>query len=234
MSFSNARCNLNVCLLGCKVIMRAEFYLEAYLSWLNHLIWALMRVTLSVDGTLPINSWNSISSHGSNPWMHDASCSASWNASRSGVRWKARQNALEFLPEIVVEPGIEEYVVAGGWHGYRVSQKAENPFNKRKKMDLNQLKGTMRKVINWQAKIVVFPPGHSVFGVEVVEQVDEIEGHPGGSKNCHHGNQHAIGATFTFTIQFLSAATPQTDFSFFTAAVSQFERHLLGSHLLLL
>lgn len=139
MSFSNARCNLNVCLLGCKVIMRAEFYLEAYLSWLNHLIWALMRVTLSVDGTLPINSWNSISSHGSNPWMHDASCSASWNASRSGVRWKARQNALEFLPEIVVEPGIEEYVVAGGWHGYRVSQKAENPFNKKKENGLESI-----------------------------------------------------------------------------------------------
>lgn len=49
----------------------------------------------------------------------------------SGRRWEARQNAFELLAEVVVEPGVEENVVAGGRHGDRVSQEADKAQHKK-------------------------------------------------------------------------------------------------------
>lgn len=53
-------------------------------------------------------------------------------AGRSGRRWEARQNAFELLAEVVVEPGVEENVVAGGRHGDRVSQETAGPRKNQK------------------------------------------------------------------------------------------------------
>lgn len=61
--------------------------------------------------------------------------------------------------------------------------------------------------VDLQAKVVVFPPGHR-FGVEIVEQIDEIERHPRSSKDGHHGDQHAVRSTLSLAIQLLAAAAP--------------------------
>ena len=77
-----------------------------------------------------------------------------------------------------------------------------------------------------QAQVVVLPPGHGL-GVEVVEQVDQIEGHPGRTEYRHHGDQHAVGTALPLPIQLFTTTTSQTDLGLLPAAIGQFERYLV-------
>ena len=80
----------------------------------------------AVDGAFLIGGRDGVDGHRSRDGIHDAGATDAGKtaAGGNGRRREARQNAFELLAEVVVEPGVEENVVAGGGHGYCVSQEA--------------------------------------------------------------------------------------------------------------
>lgn len=89
-----------------------------------------------------------------------------------------RSYLFEFLAKVVVEPGVEERIVAGAAHG-------------------DEVRGE-------EAELVVGP----VVGlrVEVIHDVDDVERQPGNAEYRDHGDQHPVGAAFPLAISLLALA----------------------------
>jgi len=102
---------------------------------------------------------------------------------------------LEFLAKVVVEPGVEERIVAGAAHGDAVRHEETEP--------------------------VVGP----IVGVrvEVVDDVDDVERQPGHTEYGDHGDQHPIGPAFPLAIRFFALAGLAAGFG--ARAIVQLHRH---------
>lgn len=85
---------------------------------------------------------------------------------------------LELLAEIVVEPGVEEWIVTGAAHGDAVRHE--------------------------EAQLVVVPVVR--VRVEVVDDVDDVERHPGHAEYDDHRDQHAIRAALPLAVRLLALA----------------------------
>lgn len=90
---------------------------------------------------------------------------------------EAGQHVLELLAEILIEPGVQERVVACRAHGNRVGHKKEEYI---------------------ETPILRFV-------IEVIENVDQIDGQPAESENGDHGDQHAISALLAIPVGLLAA-----------------------------
>ncbi len=108
-----------------------------YLSRLDGPIRALMSL-FAVDKTLLVIHWSDDSqSFGRSRRSSGLSAAAATAAAATGGHRRAstreaRKDPLELLAKVVVEPGVEEDVVACRRHGHRVRQKAiseHNQFN---------------------------------------------------------------------------------------------------------
>lgn len=79
---------------------------------------------------------------------------------------------FELLPEVVVEPGVEEGVVARGGHGDGVSDE--------------------------EAEVVIPPVSRR--DVHIIDEVDEVQRKPGHSEDGHHSDEHPIGPPFPLPV----------------------------------
>lgn len=102
---------------------------------------------------------------------------------------------FEFLPKVVVKPGVEERVVTRGRHGDRVHQE--------------------------ERKVVKLPRARRY--VDVVHQVDQVERKPRHTEYRHHGYQHAIGAAFPLSVRFFFSSVFGTGLG--ARSVVQLQRH---------
>lgn len=80
------------------------------------------------------------------------------------VHKQARQNLLEFLSEILVQPRVEKRIVHNRRHGKQVTCEEE------------------------EVVIFVLVEVH----IEVIEDVDEVEGKPAHAEDRHHKHQHLV------------------------------------------
>jgi len=85
---------------------------------------------------------------------------------------------LEFLAEIVIEPGVEERIVTSATHGDAVRHE--------------------------EAQFVVGPVVR--VRIEVVDDVDDVERHPGHAEYDDHRDQHTIRAALSLAIRLLALA----------------------------
>lgn len=108
-------------------------------------------------------------------------------------RIEARQDLLELLAKILVEPGVQERVVARGRHGHRVGHEEAQE---------------------------VESPVHGGY-VEVVENVDQIQRQPRDTEYGNHRYQHSVGAPLPVAICFFLAHVLTARFGL--GSVVQFE-----------
>ena len=94
---------------------------------------------------------------------------------------EARQDVFELLAEVLVEPGVEERVVAGGAHGDGVRDEEE------------------------QVEVGPVRPAEAQVGGDVVQDVHQVQGQPGEAEDGHHGDQHAVGAPLPLSVRLLLA-----------------------------
>lgn len=85
---------------------------------------------------------------------------------------------FKFLAKVVIQPGVEERIVAGAAHGETVRHE--------------------------EAELVVGP----VVGVriEIIDDVDDVEWQPRHAEYSDHGDQHPVGAALPLAIRLLAFA----------------------------
>jgi hypothetical protein len=91
---------------------------------------------------------------------------------------------FEFLPEVLVEPGVQKRVVACGTHRYGMDHE--------------------------ETQIIV-PPGANR-NVYVVQKINDIQRKPRNAEDGYHGNKHAIRSAFPLSVQFFFSGILGTRF----------------------
>lgn len=89
-------------------------------------------------------------------------------AMRRNVDEQTRKDVLEFLPEVLVEPRVQEWIVNHRRHGEQMRCEEE------------------------EVVILILVE----IETKVVEDVDNVQGQPAHPKDGHHQHQHLIGRCF--------------------------------------